>query len=76
MSIQHRAQDAIRVLTEAFAPLDCHFLAPSRKGNFSFTLVNEHGIACHSERLYPEQYQGRERLQRVIERARSKTMAA
>jgi hypothetical protein len=76
MSIQHHAQDAIRVLSEAFAPLHCHIQAPSRKGNFSFTLVNEHGIACHSERLYPEHYRGNERLQRVIERARNKTLTA
>ena len=54
MSIQHRTQDAIRTLTAAFAPFDC-LIQATRKGNFSFTIVDQHGAACHSERLYPEQ---------------------
>jgi hypothetical protein len=47
----------------------------SRKGGFSFTLVNEHGIARHSERLYPEQYSEAEPLQAVIERTRQALVA-
>jgi hypothetical protein len=38
-----------------------------RKGSFSFTLVDEHGVACHTERLYPDQY-SRRALQAVIAR--------
>ena len=75
MSIHHHAQNAMSVLSVAFAPLSCQIMALSRKGNFSFTLVNEHGIACHTERLYPDQYIGSERLQSVIERTR-KAMTA
>ena len=48
-------------------------VAPGRKGTFSFTLVDQHGVARHSERLYPEQCQG-ERLQQVIQRARNKAL--
>lgn len=69
MNTHSQTQDAIRTLTLAFAPLDCHIMA-ARKGNFSFTLVNQHGVARHTERLYPEQYLGSGRLQLVIERAR------
>jgi hypothetical protein len=75
MSIHQHAQNAMSALTAAFAPLSCQIMALSRKGNFSFTLVDEHGIACHSERLYPDQYMGNERLQNVIERTR-KAMTA
>lgn len=49
MSTQIHTQDAIRTLTNAFAPMNCLIMA-ARKGCFSFTLVNEHGIARHSER--------------------------
>ena len=44
MSTQIHTQDAIRTLTNAFAPMNCLIMA-ARKGCFSFTLVNEHGIA-------------------------------
>ena len=47
----------------------------ARKGSFSFTLVNEHGIARHSERLYPEQYESAEPLQAVIDRTRQALVA-
>ncbi|MEE1867073.1 MULTISPECIES: hypothetical protein [Pseudomonas] len=67
-------QAAIRTLSQAFAPLNCLIMA-SRKGGFSFTLVNEHGIARHSERLYPEQYSQSEPLQAVIERTRQALVA-
>jgi hypothetical protein len=62
-------QDAIRTLTNAFAPMNCLIMA-ARKGCFSFTIVNEHGIARHSERLYPDQYSSAEPLQAVIDRTR------
>ena len=64
MSTQIHTQDAIRTLTNAFAPMNCLIMA-ARKGCFSFTLVNEHGIARHSERLYPDQYSSAEPLQAV-----------
>ena len=73
MSNHSHTQNAISALREAFAPLHCYIVAPGRKGTFSFTLVDQHGVARHSERLYPEQCQG-ERLQQVIERARHKTL--
>ena len=38
-------------------------------------LVNEHGIARHSERLYPDQYSSAEPLQAVIERTRQALIA-
>jgi len=69
MSTQFHTQDAIRTLTNAFAPINCLIMA-ARKGFFSFTLVNEHGIARHSERLYPDQYSSAEPLQAVIDRTR------
>jgi hypothetical protein len=69
MNTQHQTQNAIRTLTTAFAPMNCLIMA-ARKGCFSFTLVNEHGIARHSERLYPDQYASAEPLQAVIERTR------
>ncbi|MDH0748246.1 hypothetical protein N5D61_18145 [Pseudomonas sp. GD03842] len=69
MTTQIQAQEAIRTLTHAFAPMDCLIMA-ARKGCFSFTLVNEHGIARHSERLYPDQYSSPVPLQAVIERTR------
>lgn len=68
MSTQHQIQAAIHTLANAFAPLHCQIQA-ARKGCFSFTLVNEQGIARHSQRLYPGQYSS-EPLQGVIERAR------
>jgi hypothetical protein len=49
--------------------MDCLIMA-ARKGCFSFTIVNEHGIARHSERLYPDQYSSPEPLQAVIDRTR------
>ncbi|KJK06283.1 MULTISPECIES: hypothetical protein [Pseudomonas] len=67
-------QAAISTLSQAFAPLNC-LINASRKGSFSFTLVNEHGIARHSERLYPEQYSQAEPLQAVIERTRQALIA-
>ena len=39
MSTQIQTQDAIRTLTNAFAPMNCLIMA-ARKGCFSFTLVN------------------------------------
>lgn len=68
MSTQYQIQAAIQTLAAAFAPLNCHIQA-ARKGCFSFTLVNEQGIARHSQRLYPGQYSS-EPLQAVIERTR------
>lgn len=75
MSIQHQAQVAMSALSKAFTPFTCHFLAETRKGGFSFTVVNEHGIARHTERLYPDQYLASERLQTVIARARKSLVA-
>ena len=74
MNAQIHTQDAIRTLTNAFAPMNCLIMA-ARKGCFSFTLVNEHGIARHSERLYPDQYSSAEPLQAVIERTRQALIA-
>ncbi|AZC19996.1 hypothetical protein [Pseudomonas sp. CMR5c] len=74
MSSQIQTQNAIRTLTNAFAPLNCLIMA-TRKNGFSFTLVNEHGIARHSERLYPDQYSSAEPLQAVIERTRQALVA-
>ncbi|MBT8768438.1 hypothetical protein [Pseudomonas boanensis] len=68
MNIHHKTQAAISTLTHAFAPFTCHITA-ARNGNFSFTVVNEHGVARHSERLYPEHYGNANRLQNVIDRA-------
>ncbi|HXR00380.1 MAG TPA: hypothetical protein VN798_08335 [Pseudomonas sp.] len=69
MTTHTQTQAAIRTLTNAFAPMDCLIMA-ARKGCFSFTIVNEHGIARHSERLYPDQYSSAEPLQAVIDRTR------
>jgi len=69
MTTHMHTQDAIRTLTTAFAPMNCLIMA-ARKGCFSFTIVNEHGIARHSERLYPDQYSSAEPLQAVIDRTR------
>lgn len=73
MNTHHQIQDAIRTLSSAFAPFDCHIVA-ARKGSFSFTIVNQAGIAQHSQRLYPGQYSG-EHLQQVIARARQSLAA-
>jgi hypothetical protein len=73
MNTQHQIQDAIGTLTRAFAPFDCRIQA-TRKGSFSFTLVNQAGIAQYSQRLYPGQYSG-ESLQRVIERTKQSLIA-
>lgn len=74
MKTSIQIQEAIRTLTAAFAPLNCVIQA-KRKHGFSFTLVNEHGIARHTERLYPQQYQSTEPLKAVIERVQA-TLAA
>jgi len=74
MNTSIHTQAAIRTLSQAFAPLNCMIHA-ARKGSFSFTLVNEHGIARHSERLYPEQYESAEPLQAVIDRTRQALVA-
>ncbi|MVW75614.1 hypothetical protein [Pseudomonas xionganensis] len=68
MNTQQQIQDAVSTLSRAFAPLDCRILA-ARKGSFSFTVVNQAGIAQHSQRLYPGQYSG-QHLQQVIDRTR------
>ncbi|MEE9103745.1 hypothetical protein ACAW63_14570 [Pseudomonas sp. QE6] len=74
MKTSPHIQEAIRTLSVAFAPLNCVIQA-KRKHGFSFTLVNEHGIAKHTERLYPQQYQAEAPLQAVIERVQA-TLAA
>lgn len=68
MTHQPHIQNAIRTLSAAFAPFACHIQAV-RNGSFSFTIVNDSGVARHSERLYPEQY-SEDSLQRVIDRTR------
>lgn len=73
MNTQHQIQKAIHTLSQAFAPLDCRIQA-ARKGNFSFTLVDNTGIAHYSQRLYRGQYSD-ESLQRVIERTRQSLTA-
>jgi hypothetical protein len=70
MSMHHHTQVAIRTLSDAFAPLHCVIQSLNPKGNFSFTVLDEYGIARHSERLYPDQYLESERLQNVIDRTR------
>jgi hypothetical protein len=74
MTTHIQTQNAIRTLTNAFAPMNCLIMA-ARKGCFSFTIVNEHGIARHSERLYPDQYSSPAPLQAVIERTRQALVA-
>jgi hypothetical protein len=74
MTHTFHTQDAIRTLTNAFAPLDCLIVA-ARNGCFSFTLVDEHGIARRSERLYPEQYASAAPLQAIIDRTRQALVA-
>ncbi|MBF8780805.1 hypothetical protein [Pseudomonas fulva] len=74
MNMHHQFQAAVGTLSQAFAPLKCVIVAP-RKGSFSFTLVDEHGIACHSERLYPDQYTRAGTLQAVIDRTRQSLTA-
>ncbi|ANC04547.1 MULTISPECIES: hypothetical protein [Pseudomonas] len=74
MTNHHQIQRAFGTLSQAFAPLKCLIVAP-RKGSFSFTLVDEHGVACHTERLYPEQYTHAEPLQAVIDRTRQSLVA-
>ncbi len=76
MTIHHQAEQAITTLTRAFAPLQCQITAPSRKGGFSFTIVSEYGVACHSQRIYPEQYSNSSQLQQVIDRAQRALLAA
>ena len=74
MTTHHHIQRAVGTLSQAFAPLQCLIVAP-RKGSFSFTLVDEHGVARHTERLYPEQYTRSEPLQAVIARTRQSLTA-
>lgn len=74
ITTHHNIQAAIGTLSQAFAPLKCVIQAP-RKGSFSFTLVDQYGIACHSERLYPEQYRNAAPLQAVIDRTRQSLVA-
>lgn len=57
-------------LTHAFSPLNCLIQAQGRKGSFSFTIIDDHGIACHSQRLYPDQYLASDKLNQIIDRAR------
>ena len=73
MTNHHQFHSAVGTLSQAFAPLKCLIVAP-RKGSFSFTLVNQAGIAQYSQRLYPGQYNG-ESLQQVIERTRQSLTA-
>ena len=73
MNTQHQIQKAISTLTHAFAPFDCRIQA-TRKGSFSFTLVDKTGIAQYSQRLYPGQYND-DSLQQVIERTRQSLVA-
>jgi hypothetical protein len=68
MNTNLQIKDAINTLTTAFAPFDCRILA-TRKNSFSFTVVNESGIARHTQRLYPGQYSQPNLLQ-VIEKAK------
>jgi hypothetical protein len=75
MSIQHQAQMAMSTLSGAFAPHNCVIQAPGTKGNFSFTVVNQHGVVCHTQRLYPDQYVGSDRLQQIIDRTRKSLTA-
>lgn len=74
MNHNAHTQAAIRTLSQAFAPLNCIILA-TRKNSFSFTLVDDNGIAQHSERLYPDQYNTAEPLQAVIDRTRQALIA-
>lgn len=69
MQTYPQTHEAIRALTHAFAPMNCIIMA-ARNGNFSFTVVNEHGIARHSERVYAEQYASPGPLQAIIDRTR------
>ncbi|CAE6914152.1 MULTISPECIES: hypothetical protein [Pseudomonas] len=73
MNTQTQIQVAISTLASAFAPLDCHILA-ARKGSFSFTIVDNAGIAKHSQRLYPGQYSA-DSLEQVIAKARQSLSA-
>ena len=73
INAQHQIQKAISTLTHAFAPFDCRIQA-TRKGSFSFTLVDKTGIAQYSQRLYPGQYND-DSLQQVIERTRQSLTA-
>ena len=68
MNTSQQIQNAIHTLSNAFAPLACHILA-TRKGSFSFTVVDHTGVAQHTQRLYPGQYSA-DSLPKVIERTR------
>ena len=68
MNTHHEIRDAINILSKAFSPFECHIVA-ARKSSFSFTVVNQSGIAKHTQRLYPDQY-SRSNLQQVIDKAK------
>ena len=55
--------------------MQCLIAAQSRKGSFSFTLLDAQGVARRSERLYPEHFADQQRLQAVIERTRQSLRA-
>jgi hypothetical protein len=74
MTFNTQTQTAIHTLSQAFAPLRCVILA-ARNDSFSFSIVNEHGVARHTERLYSEQYAAPAPLQAVINRARQSMVA-
>jgi hypothetical protein len=74
MNVNTQTQVAISTLSQAFAPLRCVIIA-ARNDSFSFSVVNEHGVARHTQRLYPEQYAAPAPLQAVIERARQSLVA-
>ena len=75
MNIQNQATAAMQHLHASFAPFQCITTPASRKGGFSFTVVDERGVACRSERLYPEQYNAADGLERVIARTRRALVA-
>ncbi len=75
MTIKHHAEKAIHTLDQAFAPLRCQFMPINTKDSFSFAVIDEHGVARRSERLYPEQYLADGSLQRIIERTRRALVA-
>ena len=74
MNVNTQAETAIHTLSQAFAPLRCVIVA-TRNNSFSFSIVNEHGVARHTERLYSEQYAAPAPLQAVNNRARQSLAA-
>lgn len=69
MNIQTQAQNAMHALSAAFAPMSCVIDAPSKRG-FSFIIVNEHGVAKHTRRIYRDEYSNPSRLQAIIDSTR------